>query len=119
MTTIIDINLALEQAAGNEELAKELFAMLLQELPVLSTKLRQAITRGDHIAMWEQAHKLYGSTAYCGVPWLRQASKAMEDAIKTADVQRIQRSYATLDQQIKQLIQEGPSWMGRTWQNAT
>ena len=43
MDKIVDIDLALEQAAGNEELAKELFQMLLAEADALNEELRYGV----------------------------------------------------------------------------
>ena len=82
MPEMLDIPQAIEQAGGNPELAKELFTMLLKELPDQKEKLNQAIARDDNQAIWNHSHKLYGSTAYCGVPALRKAAKELEEAIK-------------------------------------
>jgi two-component system sensor histidine kinase BarA len=115
MDESIDITLALEQAAGNEPLAKELFGMLITELPELNGKLAQAITERNTTAMWDHAHKIYGATAYCGVPALRTAAKAMEAAIKTVDETRIAQHYVELNREIGQLVKIGPDWLTKTW----
>ncbi len=115
MSASIDVTLALEQVAGNEPLAKELFGMLLSELPELNAKLAQAIADRNTTAMWDHAHKIYGATAYCGVPALRTAAKDMEVAIKTVDERRIQQYYSELNREIGQLVTIGPGWLAKTW----
>lgn len=115
MNISIDISLALEQVAGNEPLAKELFGMLLSELPELNGKLAQAITECNAKAMWDHAHKIYGATAYCGVPALRTAAQDMEVAIKAMDEHRIQQQYAELNREIGLLTTIGPDWLTKCW----
>ena len=115
MNESIDTTLALEQAAGNETLAKELFGMLVNELPELNTKLTQAIADHNTLAMWDHAHKIYGATAYCGVPALRNAAKEMEAAIKAVEEHRIQQCYTALNREIGQLLKVAPEWLAKTW----
>lgn len=113
---LLDKNQALEQAGGNRELASELFKMLLEELPVLQSQLAQAIDRGERDAMWNPAHKLYGSTAYCGVPALREAARAMEECIKQQQTERLQDCFAHLSREIIRLQEQGPQLAMRLWE---
>lgn len=115
MLPIIDIQISLEQAAGNEVLAKDLLSMLLKELPILNDKVQQAISQGNHTAMWDHAHKLYGSTAYCGVPALRASAKRLEEAIKMADFEQISLVYVEVNEQIIRLTESGPGYLIQTW----
>ena len=115
MTTLVDYSEAIEKAGGNRELARELFGMLLQELPALREQLAQAIERGDHQAMWDHAHKLYGSTAYCGVPQLRQAAAAMEHTVKAKGLEPIREQFTQLDTAIHALLQQGPGLLTHHW----
>ncbi|MGD8547741.1 MAG: Hpt domain-containing protein [Thiohalophilus sp.] len=118
MAVILDKKQALEQAGGNVELARELFDMLLQELPGLRSKLQQAITERDNQAMWEHAHKLYGSTAYCGVPALRQSACDMEECIKQKDEQRLDGCYTHLANEIDRLLEQGPRLAQEPWETS-
>jgi two-component system sensor histidine kinase BarA len=115
MNTVIDTKLALEQAAGNEQLAKELFAMLLQELPVHREAITAAHAAGDLEALWEPAHKLYGATAYCGVPALRAAAKQLEDAIRNAQWPAIGEGIKGLHRAMDELHQHGEQAMAQPW----
>jgi two-component system, NarL family, sensor histidine kinase BarA len=116
MPVVFDASLALEQAGGNQELAKELMGMLLKDLPLQQASLDAAIKTGNTAAMWEHAHKLYGSTAYCGVPALRAASRALEAAIKAVDHELIDSSYASVATAIADLLSHGDMWLERDWQ---
>ncbi|MFO8025654.1 Hpt domain-containing protein [Thiohalophilus sp.] len=110
---LLDENQALEQAGGNRELAGDLFNMLLEELPVLQCQLARAIDSGERDAMWNPAHKLYGSTAYCGVPALRESARAMEECIKQQQTDQLQACFARLSREITRLQEQGPKLAAR------
>ena len=80
--SLFDKDLALEQAGGSPELARELFEMLVKDLPSSLVNLQQAHSNLDKDAFWDAVHKIHGGTAYCGVPELKSACKDMEDEIK-------------------------------------
>ncbi len=108
MSDIFDPRQALEQAGGNAELARDLFAMLLADLPALRDQAKAALDSGDRQALWDHVHKIHGSTAYCGVPELREAAHAMEQAIKGGDGIDLAEPFAALERAIDRLLAEGP-----------
>ena len=111
---MLDITQAIEQAGGNPDLAKELYTMLLKELPELKRKLNQALNDADNQGIWDHTHKIRGSTAYCGVPALQTAAKALEQAIKTqaSDVpEKIQRVNKAIDE----LLSDGQLALEQDW----
>lgn len=113
--TVIDCKLALEQAEGNEDLAKELLQMLLDELPKLKQLLLQALEQNDKTASWDHTHKLYGSTAYTGVPGLRAAAYELEQAIKQEDAVLIQDNFEVLSEEIDRVLACGRDALGQNW----
>ena len=115
MSDVIDYQLALEQAAGDEGLAKELFKMLLNELPILKEKLASAIKANDLQGCWDHAHKIYGSTAYCGVPALRTAAQAMELVVKDEDMGQIEGNFTALSTAIERLLERGQQALMTNW----
>ena len=115
MDKIIDINLALEQAAGNEQLAKELFQMLLAELPVSYTSLKTALAEVDKQSLWDYAHKIYGATAYCGVPALRNVAQQLESFIKADDIDSVTAHTNLLAREIDRLLELGPDLLEQNW----
>ena len=112
---MLDVTEAIEKAGGNTELAKELFGMLLQELPLLRDQLLNAIEKADQPAIWDHTHKIYGSTAYCGVPVLRQAASAMETAVKARELEAIRHQFESLDAAIQQLLSQGSVHLAKAW----
>jgi len=111
---MLDIPHAIEQAGGNPDLAKELFTMLLKELPVLKHKLNQAFISGDEKSLWDHAHKIYGSTAYCGVPALNNAAKELEEALK-AKTGNITERIQVVNKTIDELITDGETALDQEW----
>jgi len=107
MTAIFDKQQALENTAGNAELAQELFAMLLDELPVLQEELKQALRANDKQALWDHAHKIHGATAYCGVPALKAAASALEQVIKQDHEALFKEFVDRLNDELDRLLKEG------------
>ncbi len=104
MTDIFDHQQALEQAGDDPELAKDLFQMLIAELPELLAKLKQALAEQDHTALWDHAHKIHGSTAYCGVPTLKTAAHDLENCITQELEMEFARGVSRVAGEINQLI---------------
>jgi two-component system sensor histidine kinase BarA len=116
MTPLVDYTHALQQANGNETLAKDLFGMLLTELPELYTTLETAWQQQDAAALRDHAHKIFGSTAYCGVPDLTSCAKALEDALKSGSDQEIVTTHVeNLGKAVDRLLAEGPSLLKQAW----
>jgi two-component system sensor histidine kinase BarA len=114
MLPMLDIPHAIEQAGGNPDLAKELFTMLLKELPGLKSKLNQAFSDGDKQSIWDHAHKIYGSTAYCGVPALNNAARELEEAIK-AKTSNIADRIQAVNKAIDELLMDGETALEQEW----
>ncbi len=101
---VLDWNAALELAGGNAQLAQDLLQMLIEEAPRLLERLEHGLNGGDPQALWDDAHKLHGSTAYCGVPALREASAGLESAIKQDDLPGVRTRVAEVRQALDALI---------------
>ncbi len=115
MTPILDYEIALEQVAGDESLAKEIFEMLLAELPTLKLDLQNALSAGDKTACWDHAHKLYGSTAYTGVPRLKEVAHKMETAVKQNDEQLMVTMFAIVTTEIDSILEIGAYELNQSW----
>ena len=98
-----------------EELAKELLGMLLNELPQLREMLAHAIQHSQMDAIWDHAHKIHGSTAYCGVPALRESFKTLESLIKEQNLEAISRQFKIADLEIERLLAFGHEYLHRPW----
>lgn len=78
----LDWDLALRQAAGKPELAREMLTMLLNFLPEVSEKLDTLIAGNDAQGVQDLIHKLHGSASYSGVPRLKQLCKQLESSLR-------------------------------------
>ncbi|MDX1589493.1 MAG: response regulator [Oleiphilaceae bacterium] len=78
----VDLEESLRLAGGRLDLAEEMLATLLSQLPEEADIIREALANGDHDRLLERVHRLHGACRYCGVPTLRQHAAALETAIK-------------------------------------
>lgn len=116
MEPVLDKTLAVEKAGGKPDLAKELFAMLLNELPELKNLMNMAYQANDPQGFWDHTHKIYGSTAYCGVPALRNSAKALENAIKAEkSFLEMGTELKAVNQSIEALIATGKNELHTEW----
>ncbi|MGF1836309.1 two-component sensor histidine kinase BarA [Photobacterium sanguinicancri] len=76
-----DWTLALKQAAGKEDLAKDMLQMLLDYMPEVEMLVNEALD-GKEIELWPSIHKLHGSCAYSGVPRLKSLCHTIETQLK-------------------------------------
>ena len=110
LMSLFDKDLALKQAGGNADLAKELFEMLIKDLPISQQAMNSAHSKKDKEAFWKATHKIHGGTAYCGVPDLKAACKALEDKIKAAyPSEETESALLTLNNEIARLLSEPES----------
>lgn len=107
---LIDESLALENAGGSADLAKELYQMLQNELPYYQSKLQDNYQNQDYAALYQCVHKLNGSATYCGVPALKQAVNTFEIHLKRQQQEFYQEDLLCLQEQIRLLL-ELPSFM--------
>lgn len=96
---IFDESSALAKVDGNRELMLELLGMMISELPRNIAGLESAFAAGSKEEQWNIAHKIYGSTAYCGVPALQQCARALEDSIKN-DLDDIQSRFIDIKREV-------------------
>lgn len=94
---VFDKELALQRAGGRQDLAAELFAMLLRDLPDFHQRIVAA--HANTAALIEVVHTLNGAATYCGVPALKAAAHNYETALK-------QGQHRLLDALHEQLLNE-------------
>jgi two-component system, NarL family, sensor histidine kinase BarA len=94
----------IELAGGNKQLADELFAMLLKELPDHKQELKTAQNNNDLEKLKYHTHKLHGATSYCGVPTLRTAARALEDIIDESKTEELENAYNDIISAINELV---------------
>ncbi len=84
----VSVDESIELAAGKEDLAEELFSMLLEQLNTDLPEIRARWRQNDLDGLLDIVHKLHGATRYCGVPELREAANRLETALKRATPDR-------------------------------
>ncbi|HEY9147505.1 MAG TPA: Hpt domain-containing protein [Gammaproteobacteria bacterium] len=102
---VVDSALALERAGGNADLARELYQMLQNELPVYQLKIRSLYESGDIPALIESVHKLNGAATYCGVPELKNAADTLESALKRGESDSYEAGVTQLLQAVAAVMQ--------------
>lgn len=78
---VIDWKLGTKIVGGNEDLARNLVEMLIDDLPLQEVKMEQAMKHHDSETLSQVVHSLHGATCYCGVPQLRDAVMRLEVAV--------------------------------------
>ena len=101
---VYDHELAISIAGGSPEIAAELLALLIRELPDELEALHQAFVAGDLEGLRKLSHKLHGSASYCGTPALRIAAQDLEGLLPGATAEPIATAYAHLQEEIRRLM---------------
>jgi two-component system sensor histidine kinase BarA len=105
MYKVIDTEEALSLAAGDEDLARDMFNMLINELPAHLDAIRASYAADDRTTLQHHVHKVNGATRYCGVPALREATDSLEQAIKQ-DMPDIPDKYEKMLFEVDRLLEE-------------
>ncbi|MDH5395861.1 MAG: hypothetical protein OEW97_06270, partial [Gammaproteobacteria bacterium] len=67
-------------------------------------------------ALEEYIHKLYGATAYCIVPQLRQCTEIAEHALRNKEYDELESLIDKVLKEIKKLTSDGPDFIDKDWQ---
>jgi CheY-like chemotaxis protein len=95
---------ARELAANNEQLANELTAMLVNELPDYRSEITNAISDHDRATLKQLIHKLHGASRCCGTPALRKAASQLESDIDNGVTEHLETGVASVISEIDRLI---------------
>jgi len=106
----IDLDLAIE-VVGSLELAKEMFKLLIELLPEEYAKLNAAYQNNNWLEIQAIAHKLKGSSAYCGATRLSEASKNLQNYIKTEKIELREPLYKQLLDEIDLISKESKNFI--------
>ena len=115
MTKILDIQKSISAANGNVSLAKDLFTMLLDDLDIRRQQIESSFQSDDMMMLEEHIHKLYGATAYCIVPKLRESTATLEGLLRQKDYSQLKKLVGLVLQEIQQLISDGPDFIKQDW----
>jgi len=101
---VFNINESINLAGGNRELALELMAMLIDELPSHRSKIEKFHSTADFDSMKQQVHMLHGSSKCCGTPALMKASQVLEATIDRNDIDQLGEHITNLMTEIDRVL---------------
>lgn len=111
---VIDWSLALKQAAGKEDLAKEMLQLLVNYLPDVIQVVNQA-QQDDQYALDDllhHIHKLHGSCSYSGTPSLKSICATLEQMLRSGSrVSDIEPELFELQDEMEKLLSEAPQYL--------
>jgi len=101
---VLDWELGRKLAGNNLELAIEFLTKLAATLPQEKINIETAFEAQAFETMRDMVHKLHGAVAYCGVPTLAAAIKALEDSISSQSLSTIAPYLETFNQQVDAVL---------------
>lgn len=81
--TTLDWQLALRQAAGKNDLARDMLQMLLDFLPEVRNKIEEQLVGENPERLVDMIHKLHGSCGYSGVPRMKNLCQLIEQQLRS------------------------------------
>jgi len=103
---------AVRRAAGREDVAAELFAVLQRSLHETRVRLLEGAESEDTEAVRATAHSLRGAAAYCGVPRLEAVVTAVEEQARRGGSEKLWRDVEELIAAIDEIGELEPPQAG-------
>ncbi len=101
---VIDIEEGIRLAGKKPELANEMLAMLIENLPKDLSELSHLFEQKDFEALLEKVHYIHGACRYCGVPALRQATMEFEILLKNGKLENLDVEFRKMSSEIESLL---------------
>lgn len=79
----LDWQLALRQAAGKPDLARDMLQMLIDFLPEVRNKIEEQLVGENPNGLVDLVHKLHGSCGYSGVPRMKNLCQFIEQQLRS------------------------------------
>ena len=109
----IDWTLAVRQAAGKPELAREMLTMLLASFDEVEPMLDEALAGGvEDAEVLAQLHRLNGGCAYSGCPACNACSPQLEQQLRDGvPVSELEPELLELQDALEQVRREAPRYL--------
>ena len=104
--SVIDWELATRLAGNSQKMAKEMFFLLVKELPADVVALKKEYGIYDMKALKIRLHKLHGALCYCGAPRLKRVVAKVELAITQKKIAQIPSLITELECEVNELIKQ-------------
>jgi len=95
----VDIKQSLDLAAGNESLLKQIFEILLRDIPDYRNQLSNATEQLDYSKLSSIIHKIHGTTCYTSLPLLKSQVASIQQQLSA-------ESYINLDTAVDSMTKE-------------
>ena len=95
----IDFEKSLDLAANNESLLRQIFEILLREIPQHKIQISNAVQQLDYAKLSAIAHKIHGVTCYACLPRLKSQ-------VISAQQQISEKSYPLLETTVDAMVEE-------------
>ena len=102
----LDYNRSLRLSAGNEDLLKQILAILQLDIPQQRQQLADAFADGDYARLGTLAHKLQGVTCYVSLPRLRRSVVALQQQLANEATGSLRRLEEEMDRELEAVAQE-------------
>lgn len=103
---VLDPTLLEVQTGGDEDLARELAQLFLDESPELMQRLRDALSKGEAVSTEKVAHRIKGSLSTLGAVRAANAARRMEAAANRGDLEEAASLSTTLENDLGELRAE-------------
>jgi two-component system sensor histidine kinase BarA len=95
----VNIKQSLDLAAGNESLLKQIFEILLRDIPDYRNQLSNATEQLDYTKLSSIIHKIHGTTCYTSLPLLKSQVASIQQQLSA-------ESYINLDTAVDSMTKE-------------
>jgi two-component system sensor histidine kinase BarA len=95
----VDFRESLALSADNDSLLKNIFRLLLKEIPQHQQQLSNAAAQSDYVKLSEIVHKIHGITCYTSLPRLKKLALSIQQ-------QLTQESFAQINCTVEPMIRE-------------
>jgi HPt (histidine-containing phosphotransfer) domain-containing protein len=104
-TVPIDWKRCLQTVNDNEDLANELLAMFIKELPEFRASFESSVADYNLLQIRKLSHKLKGLVSYCAVPRIEAMIQYIDEAIKVGSTREVKETVHCLVKEIDSVIE--------------
>ena len=108
----LDWQLALRQAAGKPDLARDMLQMLIDFLPEVRNKIEEQLVGENPQGLIDLIHKLHGSCGYSGVPRMKNLCQLLESQLREGTPEEdLEPEFLELLDEMDNVAREARKWL--------
>ncbi len=109
----LDWQLALRQAAGKPDLARDMLQMLIDFLPEVRNKIEEQLVGENPNGLVDLVHKLHGSCGYSGVPRMKNLCQLIEQQLRSGvHEEELEPEFLELLDEMDNVVREAKKILG-------